>query len=89
MAEHVTLKGLLADLHAERVQTWPPADLQVNIDQRAELVERFDAHTVAQVGEAMEPLALEDVRGGTIDLDELVASGPAVLIFFRFAACPA
>jgi peroxiredoxin len=89
MAEHATLKELLADLHAERVSTWRPADLQINIDQRAELVKGFDPGTVAQVGEALTPLALEDTRGGSRDLDDLVATGPAVLIFFRFAGCPA
>ena len=89
MTEHVTVKGLLADLHAERVATWPAADLQVNIDQRAELVERFDASATAQVGDVLAPFSFENTRGGQIRLDDLVAIGPAVLIFFRFAGCPA
>jgi len=89
MSDRVTLKGLLADLHAERVATWPPADLQVNIDQRAELVAAFDAGAIAQPGDVLEPYALESARGGRIELDELVADGPAVLVFFRFAGCPA
>jgi peroxiredoxin len=84
-----TLKGLLAELHAERVATWPAADLQVNIDQRAELVERFDPAATVQVGDALEPFALTSTRGGALELDDLVATGPAVLVFFRFAGCPA
>ena len=50
MTETVTVKGLLADLHAERVATMPAADLQINIDQRAELVEHFDPAATVQPG---------------------------------------
>lgn len=84
-----TLKTRLAELHAERVISFAPGDLQVNIDQRAELVARFDPSSVAQVGDVLDPYALENVRGGRLALDDLVADGPAVLVFFRFAGCPA
>jgi peroxiredoxin len=84
-----TLKTRLAELHAERVISFAPGDLQVNIDQRAELVARFDPSSVAQVGDVLDPYALENVRGGRLALDDLVADGPAVLVFFRFARCPA
>jgi peroxiredoxin len=84
-----TLKQLLAELHAERAASWPASDLQVNVDQRAELVATFDPSRAVQPGDRLEPYVLEDVRGGTIALDELVADGPAVLVFFRFAGCPA
>jgi peroxiredoxin len=84
-----TLKARLADLHAERVATMPPADLQVNIDQRAELVVSFDPSKAVQPGDRLDPYALEDARGGPLALDDLVADGPAVLVFFRFAGCPA
>jgi peroxiredoxin len=89
MTTHVTVKELLADLHAERVATWPAADLQVNIDQRAELVDRFDPSATAQPGDVLAPYSFENTRGGQIRLDDLVATGPAVLVFFRFAGCPA
>jgi peroxiredoxin len=89
MPESATLKDLLAELHAERVASWPASDLQVNIDQRAELVEGFDPAAAVLPGDRLEPYALEDVRGGLLELDDLVADGPAVLVFFRFAGCPA
>jgi peroxiredoxin len=89
MSETKTLKGLLADLHARRVASFAPADLQVNIDQRAQLVAAFDPAAAVQVGDVLEPATLLDVQGGAIELDELVAHGPAVLVFFRFAGCPA
>ena len=84
-----TLKERLADLHAERVATMPPEDLQVNIDQRAELVVSFRPSAAVQPGDLLDPYAFEDVRGGYLALDDLVAEGPAVLVFFRFAGCPA
>ncbi|MDR3472228.1 MAG: peroxiredoxin-like family protein, partial [Devosia sp.] len=37
----------------------------------------------------VEPFVLQNVEGGTLSLDDLLADGPAVLIFFRFATCPA
>lgn len=84
-----SLNSLLAGLHAERVRTWDPAKLQVNIDQRRELVERFDPAKAVQAGDGIAPFTLEDSTGGVIRSDALLADGPAVLIFFRFAGCPA
>jgi cytochrome oxidase Cu insertion factor (SCO1/SenC/PrrC family) len=85
----LSLKARLTALHEERVRTWDPAKLQINIDQRRELVEAFDASRIARVGDEAPPFALLDTQGGTITRDALTATGPAVLIFFRFAGCPA
>lgn len=76
-------------LHAERVRTWEPAKLARNIDQRRHLVETFDPAKVVKVGEKVEPFELSDSDGGTLTLDSLTKQGPVVLIFFRFAGCPA
>jgi peroxiredoxin len=84
-----TLTARLAELHAERVASLLPADLQVNIDQRAQLVAAFDATTAVQPGDLLDAYSFEDVRGGQLALDDLIADGPAVLIFFRHAGCPA
>lgn len=84
-----SLNIALSDLHAERLRTWDPVRLQVNIDQRRELVDRFDPEHAVQVGDRVPPFTLLDSAGGTIDSDALLADGPAVLIFFRFAGCPA
>jgi peroxiredoxin len=85
----LSLKARLTALHEERVRTWDPAKLQINIDQRRELVEAFDASRIGRVGDEAPPFALLDTQGGTITRDALTATGPAVLIFFRFAGCPA
>lgn len=84
-----SLAKLLADLHAERIRTWEPAALQVNIDQRATLVEQADPAAWIKAGDKVEPFTLLDVEGGELTLKGLTAKGPAVLVFFRFAGCPA
>jgi peroxiredoxin len=80
---------LLGDLHAYRVQTMPPADLQVNIDQRQLLEDTADRAAFVTAGDVVEPFALPEVHGGTIELDQLLAAGPVVLLFFRYEGCPA
>ena len=84
-----SLNRQLAELHAERVATWAPAALQVNIDQRQRLVDEAQPDAYVQVGDALDPFTLLNVEGGELYLDLLLADGPAVLIFFRFAGCPA
>ncbi|MNI06156.1 thioredoxin-dependent thiol peroxidase [compost metagenome] len=84
-----SLNRLLADLHAQRVASWEPAALQVNIDQRQRLVYEARREDFVKVGDTLEPFTLLKVEGGSVSRDELLADGPAVLIFFRFAGCPA
>lgn len=84
-----SLRGLLADLHAHRVATMRPEDLAVNINQRQLLVDTADRSHFVKVGDEVAPFSLPEVQGGTVTLDGLLAQGPAVLIFFRFAGCPA
>lgn len=84
-----SLRELLADLHAERVRTWDPAALQLNIDQRRELVEAADPAAWLAAGDAVPAFALEEVDGERLTLESLTRAGPAVLIFFRYAGCPA
>ncbi|MBO9708226.1 MAG: AhpC/TSA family protein [Caulobacter sp.] len=79
----------LADLHAERERTWDPAALKINIDQRRTLVETADPDAWVKVGDRLEPFVLADVEGGELTLEALTRTGPAVLVFFRFAGCPA
>jgi peroxiredoxin len=80
---------LLADLHAYRQQTMAKEDLQVNIDQRQLLEDTADRSSFVRPGDIVEPFSLPEVHGGTVELDRLLAQGPAVLLFFRYAGCPA
>ena len=84
-----SLAQLLGALHAERVATWEPAALQVNIDQRQRLVDEADPAGWVKVGDRAPAFSLQEVDGETLTLADLTTQGPAVLIFFRFATCPA
>ncbi|MET0274192.1 MAG: peroxiredoxin-like family protein [Phenylobacterium sp.] len=84
-----TLRHLLGELHAERERTWAPEALQLNLDQRQELVDAADPARWVKAGDRLEPFELEEVDGERLDLAGLTRSGPAVLVFFRFAGCPA
>jgi peroxiredoxin len=84
-----SVRKLLADLHAYRLNTMAPADLQVNIDQRALLERTADRSAFVRAGDMVEPFSLPEVHGGTVELDRLLDGGPAVLLFFRYAGCPA
>jgi peroxiredoxin len=80
---------LLADLHAYRLQNMAMADLQVNIDQRKLLEITANRTAFVKAGDVVEPFSLPEVHGGTIELERVLDDGPAVLLFFRYAGCPA
>lgn len=86
---HPTLHQLYAELQAERERTWAPEQLERNASQRRSLVARFDPAAYPQPGQVIAPFTLIDQDGKALTRDELVAHGPAVLVFFRFAGCPA
>lgn len=84
-----SVRELLGELHAERVRTWPPEDVEINVVQRGELVEAFDPSKIKGVGFQLDNFEFANVHGGHFSLDEVVRNGPAVLIMFRYAGCPA
>ncbi len=84
-----SLHDRLAALHAERVATWAPAALQVNIDQRATLVAQARTARFIQPGDVVAEFAVPSVDGTTLQLGQLLVGGPVVLVFFRYAGCPA
>jgi peroxiredoxin len=84
-----SLGQLLGDLHATRVATWAPEALKINVDQRRTLVETADRAGFVKAGDRLADFTLPLADGGETSLQALVAKGPAVLIFFRFAGCPA
>lgn len=79
-----SLHALLAELHAERVRTWAPDELRINIEQRQKLVEAAATRHFPAVGDRVPAASLIDVDRGPFHIE-----GPAVLVFFRFAGCPA
>jgi peroxiredoxin len=79
----------LAALHAHRIETMAPVDLQANIGQRQRLEQTADRSRFVKEGDLVEPFELDEVHGQQLTLDGLTAHGPVVLVFFRFAGCPA
>lgn len=86
---HTSLQARFAELQAERERTWKPEQLARNAGQRRVLVERHDPAALPQPGSTLAPFALVDQDGRTLSSEDLTASGPAVLVFFRFGGCPA
>lgn len=84
-----SVRAALGALQDERNHSWTPAQLELNASQRRELVIGFDRARGIKIGDPMPNFALEAVGGTAIRLSSLIATGPAVLIFFRFAGCPA
>lgn len=84
-----TLAARFAALQSERERTWPPAQLAGNASQRQKLVQRFDPLAHPQPGEIIAPFALIGQDGEVLTRDDLLANGPAVLLFFRYGDCPA
>jgi peroxiredoxin len=84
-----SVNQLLADLHAHRVVTMKPEDLAVNINQRQYLVDNAGYDKFIKSGDVVENFTLPYVDGGVLALDDLLTQGPVVLVFFRFAGCPA
>jgi peroxiredoxin len=86
---HTSVNELLAELHATRVASWPEADLEVNVNQRKLLVETADRARFVKAGDVLDAFDLPEVEGGAVSIDGLLQDGPVVLLFFRFAGCPA
>ncbi|MDF0489389.1 peroxiredoxin-like family protein [Sphingomonas sp. H39-1-10] len=84
-----TLKAAYAALQAERERDWAPEQLRANAATRAALVRDYNPRHHAQVGELVDDFTLTAEDGTAIRRDDLIAHGPAVLIFYRFGGCPA
>jgi peroxiredoxin len=79
-----SLNTQLAALHAERERSWAPDALRVNIEQRQRLVAEAGGRRFPRPGDRLHAARLIDIESGPFTLQ-----GPAVLVFFRFAGCPA
>ncbi|WP_210249703.1 peroxiredoxin-like family protein [Neomesorhizobium albiziae] len=67
----------------------PAEKLKINVDQRRLLVETADRSAFVKVGDVVQPFELTEVDAGPLSLATILKNGPLVLIFFRFAGCPA
>jgi peroxiredoxin len=67
----------------------PPEKLKINIDQRRLLVDQADRSGFVKAGDVVASFFITEVDEGPLALETLLQNGPLVLIFFRFAGCPA
>lgn len=89
MSKVQTLNQTLAEFQAKRAETMPADKLKINVDQRRLLVDTADRSRFVKPGDKVETVSLTEVDEGPLSLSNLLESGPVVLIFFRFAGCPA
>jgi peroxiredoxin len=83
-----TLSALFGALLAGRERDWPAEQFARNAAQRRHLVERFDPATVIRPGSPLPPHPLREVEGGTLRVPD-PSGQPLLLLFFRYAECPA
>jgi peroxiredoxin len=89
VAETHSLKETLADFQAKRAETLAPDKLAINVNQRHLLVETSNRGGFVKAGDTVAPFELIEVGGHVLTRDTLLQKGPVVLVFFRFAGCPA
>lgn len=84
-----SLHDIFRQLHAWREKNQDAASLQININQRRKLVDEARPAQWVKAGDVVAPFSVTEVDGQTLSLDQLLADGPLVLLFFRFEGCPA
>jgi peroxiredoxin len=84
-----TVQDYLDDLQAERNATWSEERLVAHAALRQSLEDGADQSGFLKVGDRVTPFVLDEADGGQVVLSDLLAEGPAVLLFFRFEGCPA
>jgi peroxiredoxin len=89
MIDQFSLCQTLAAFQAKRAETMPADRLKANVEQRRTLVESANRSGFIAAGDRLAPFELEEVDGERLTLDGLLRRGPLVLLFFRFAGCPA
>ena len=83
-----TLADQLTSLHAAILTQIPPGAAQT-FDRAVELVERSGLARVAiGVGDRAPTFSLPGIDGRLVSLQELLATGPAVVAFYRGGWCP-
>ncbi len=88
-APEETLAAQFRALTAERERSWPPEQLARNIAQRQSLLDRFDQSRVIAVGHQLPDFELIELSGEHIQRSDLAMRRGHLLIFFRYAQCPA
>jgi len=84
----LSLSARFQALERERQQSWTAEDLAINQNQRALLVREHDLSAYADVGDRFPSAKLTSLDGTHLSFPQ-ADNKPTVLVFFRFAGCPA
>ncbi len=84
----LTIREQSDQLKAAAAERLPSEVLEVFDRSIQNLLDQGVPTNVIKVGDVLERFTLDDASGNPVNLDELVESGPAVIVFYRGGWCP-
>ena len=84
----VTIREQSEQVKAASVEHLPAEVVEVFDRSVKQMREQGVPSGVVAVGDTLESFTLEDAAGAPVTLQELVATGPAVIVFYRGGWCP-
>jgi peroxiredoxin len=84
----LTIREQTEELKTAAAEHLPSEVLAVFDRNVADLLDQGVPTDSIKVGDVLEPFSLADATGTPVSLDEIVESGPAVIVFYRGGWCP-
>jgi peroxiredoxin len=84
----LTIRERSEELKAAAAEHLPSEVLAVFDRSIADLLDQGVPSDSIKAGDVLEPFSLADATGTPVSLDEIVGSGPAVIVFYRGGWCP-
>jgi peroxiredoxin len=84
----LTIREQSEQLKAAAAERLPADVLEVFDRSIQDFLDRGVPADSVKAGDLLEPFTLDDATGARVSLDQLVASGPAVIVFYRGGWCP-
>ena len=84
----LTIRQQSEQLKAAAAERLPVDVLEVFDHSIQDLLDRGIPTDSVKAGDVLEPFILDDATGRPVSLDQIVESGPAVLVFYRGGWCP-
>jgi peroxiredoxin len=83
-----TIQEQSAELTAAAAKQLPPEVVEIFDRSIRDLLDQGIPTDSIKAGDILEPFTLDDATGTPVSLDELIAGGPAILVFYRGGWCP-
>jgi peroxiredoxin len=84
----LTIREQSDQLTAAAAERLPPEVVQVFDRSIQDLLGQGVPAESIKAGDLLEPFTLDDATGAPVSLDQIVATGPAVIVFYRGGWCP-